>query len=271
MAEPAGLFSGATQSAVVLDDALKGVKPGSVVIIGENHGLRTHQTQQMVILQMLDYLGLKVSVGMEFFSYPDQALLNLYRAGQLEEGEFLKDSHWGAMDFSYYRDQVHFPNGKKGGMTVALNAPRSLVSKIGKTGLESLSAEEINLLPPNFHVGRDSYRTRFFENVPHQVPKDAMDRLFTAQSLWDDTMAWKAKEFLDAHPDQVLVIIVGEFHVQYGGGLPDRLRARGVSSVLAFSQVDTRGVADADLGPLLAPSFRDGIRADYLWLAPAQD
>ena len=270
-AEPGGLFSGATQSAVVLSDVLSGVKPGSVVIIGENHGLRTHQTQQMVILQMLDYLGLNVSVGLEFFSYPDQALMNFYRAGQLSEPDFLKATSWGSIDFSYYRDQVKFPNGKTGGMTVALNSPRTLTGKIAKTGLESLTEEENNLLPPHFTVGRDSYRTRFIENVPHQMPEQAMSRLFTAQSVWDDTMAWKAKEYLNAHPNQVLVIIVGEFHVQYGGGLPDRLRARGVNSILTFSQVDTRGLSDNDLSQLIAPSPRDGVRADYLWLAPAQE
>ena len=270
-AAPGGLFSSETQATVVLDDALSKVKPGSVVIIGENHGLKTHQAQQMAILQILDYLGLKVSVGMEFFSYPDQRLVNRYRSGLLKEDEFLKTINWGTLDFSYYRDQVAFPSNAKGAMTVALNAPRTLTGKIAKTGMESLTPQELALLPPNFTVGRDSYKTRFLENVPHQMPPEAMNRLFTAQSVWDDTMAWQAKNFLDRHPKQILVIIVGEFHVQYGGGLPDRLKARGVSSVLTFSQIDTRNFTDDQLSQLVAPSPRDGVRADYLWLAPGEE
>ncbi len=269
-AAPGGLFSSQTQASVVLDDALSKVKPGSVVIIGENHGLKTHQTQQLAILQILNYSGLKVSVGMEFFAYPDQPLVNRYRSGRLNEDDFLKAIGWGSLDFSYYRDQVAFPDRSNGGRTVALNAPRSLTGKIAKMGMGSLTPEELAILPPNFTVGRESYKTRFLENVPHQMPAADMDRLFTAQSVWDDTMAWKAKEFLDKNPKQVLVIIVGEFHVQYGGGLPDRLKARGVSSVLTFSQVDTRNFNDEDLPQLIAPSSRDGVRADYLWLAPAE-
>ncbi len=269
-AAPQGLYSSETQASVVLDDALSRVKPGSVVIIGENHGLKTHQTQQLAILQILSYLGLKVSVGMEFFAYPDQGLVNRYRSGSLDEEEFLKKISWGSLDFSYYRDQVNFPERINGSRTVALNSPRSLTGKIAKNGMESLTPEELGLLPPDFSVGRESYKTRFLENVPHQMPAADLDRLFTAQSVWDDTMAWKAKEFLDKHPKQVLVIIVGEFHVQYGGGLPNRLKARGISSVLTFSQVDTRTFNDEDLAQLIAPSPRDGVRADYLWLAPAE-
>ncbi len=270
-AVPGGLFSGKTQASVVLDDALGNVKPGSVVIIGENHGLKTHQAQQLAILQILTYAGLKISVGMEFFAYPDQPLVNRYRSGRMDEEDFLKAIGWGSLDFSYYRDQVTYPDKTIGGKTVALNAPRSLTGKIAKTGIESLTPEEFQLLPPNFTLGQESYKTRFTENVPHQMPVADMDRLFTAQSVWDDTMAWRAKEFLDKHPKQVLVIIVGEFHVQYGGGLPDRLKARGVSSVLTFSQIDTRDFSDSDLPQLIAPSPRDGLRADYLWLAPAEE
>ncbi len=270
-AAPGGLYSSRTQQWVVLDQALSEVKPGSVVIIGENHGLRAHQTQQIAILQILDYKKLNVSVGMEFFSYPDQALVNQYRAGTLDEESFLKAAHWGTLDFSYYRGQVNFPMKSKGGMTVALNAPRALTGKIAKTGLSSLTPEELNILPPDFTLGRDSYKTRFIENVPHKMPEEAMNRMFAAQSAWDDTMAWQAQKFLKAHPTQVLVIIVGEFHSQYGGGLPDRLRARGVSSVLTFSQINTAEYADDQLTELIAPSLRDGARADYLWLAPAEE
>jgi uncharacterized iron-regulated protein len=271
LAAPGGLYSAVTQRPIALDQALSEVRPGTVVIIGENHGLTTHQTQQVVILRSLDYIGYPVSVGMEFFSFPDQDYVDQYRAGTLSEPDFLKDINWGAPDFSYYRAQTLYPDARHGAATVALNAPRTLTSKVAKTGLDSLTPGELALLPPNFQVGNVAYKTRFAETVPHNLPPDALERYFTAQSIWDDTMAYHAKLFLDQHPEQILVIVVGEFHVQYGGGLPDRLRARGVRSIVTFSQIDTRSLQDSDLTQILQPSPRDGYRADFLWLAPAEE
>lgn len=267
VAAPQGLYSGPSQQAVTLEEALGSVLPGSVVIMGESHGSGLHQSQQMAVLRKLREQGLKVSVGMEFFSYVHQDLVDFYREGGLAESDFLQLIEWGSIDYAFYRDQVLFPVLSLGEQTLALNAPRALTSRVGKSGLESLKAEERALLPPHFTMGRGAYRQRFEETLPHVLPPEALERYFTAQSIWDDTMAWRAQEFLVNHPDQVLVIIVGEFHVQYGGGLPDRLRARGVQNVLTFSQIDTTGAPDQDLNLFLTPSLRDGIRADFLWLS----
>ncbi len=73
-------------------------------------------------------------------------------------------------------------------------------------------------------------------------------------------------ELLRAHPEQVLVIIVGDFHASYGGGLPDRLRARGVTSMLVISQVNRFGLDDDETRRLVVPDPRHGVRADYVWV-----
>ena len=156
-------------------------------------------------------------------------------------------------------------------MTWALSAPRGLTGKVSKTGLASLSEEEKALLPPNFTLGRDSYKERFMRLMPHLPSPEAGERYFAAQSIWDDTMAWRATDFMFAHADQVLVIVVGEFHVQYGGGLPYRIRARAPHvPVLTFSQINTLDLSDADVTAEIEVSPTDGARADYLWLAPAE-
>jgi uncharacterized iron-regulated protein len=270
LAAPEGLYSGLDGRNVNLEEALKSLNPGTVVVIGENHGVLTHQNQQLEILSVLRHLGFRVSVGLEFFPYLHQDAVDLYREGRLEEVDFLSLIGWGSIDYAFYRHQALFPHIASGEKTWALNAPQSLTSKVAKEGLASLTEGEKSLLPPQFSLGRDSYKTRFVEAVPHPLPPEKLDKYFAAQSIWDDTMAWRAKQFLDQHPDQILVIIVGEFHVQYGGGLPDRMKARGISSVVTFSQVNTFGIPDESLNEVLAPSPRDGVRADYLWLAPAE-
>lgn len=270
-AQTSGILNGKTLTPTVLADAVQTVTPGSIVVIGENHGFKEHQSQQISIMSALRSQGLKVSVGMEFFTYTQQDLLDQYRAGQLSETDFLKAIQWGSPSFDYYRDQALFAQASEGAQTWALNAPRSLTGKVSKTGLESLTAEELKLLPPQFTLGRDSYKQRFLSMMPHLPSPAAGERYFAAQSIWDDTMAWRATEFIQAHPDQVLVIVVGEFHVQYGGGLPDRIHARSPQTpVLTFSQVNTEGLTDAEIATEITPSVTEGARADYLWLAPAQ-
>ncbi|WP_291516123.1 ChaN family lipoprotein [Bdellovibrio sp. ArHS] len=270
-AQSEGILRGNDHIPVTLQDAVATVTPGSIVIIGENHGFAEHRDQQVAIMQALRAKGLKVSVGMEFFTYTDQELVNSYRAGSLAEPDFLKAIQWGNPSYDYYRPQALFPLITEGAKTLALNAPRSVTGSAAKKGLEALTPEEKALLPPGFTLGRDSYKRRFLSMMPHLPSPEAGERYFAAQSIWDDTMAWKATEFMASHPDQVLVIVVGEFHVQYGGGLPDRLRARSPQTpLLTFSQINIQGMEEDEIAVEIQPSPQEGPRADYLWLAPAQ-
>ena len=129
-------------------------------------------------------------------------------------------------------------------------------------------------MPPDFQLGRDSYKTRFADQMGgHTAPN--IDNFFAAQSSWDDTMAWQSVEFFKKHPDQVLVIVVGEFHVQYGGGLPDRLKARltaaGIdSSLITVSQIMTYGMSPDDIQQSMQPSATEGPRADFILLDPTK-
>ncbi len=252
---------------VSLEEALSAVKPGQVVVLGEAHGTTVMADQQMQVLETIRKNGLTVSVGMEFFSYPDQLAVDSWRRGDLAEADFLKKISWGqGFPFSSYRRQVQFPH-LMSEFVVALNAPRSLTGKISKSGLESLSPEEQALMPPQFTLGNEAYFRRFQELMmgSGHVPTPAqLNNYFAAQSVWDETMAWKAQEFLQNNPHHVLVIIVGEFHVQYGGGLPDRLKARGLP-VTTFSLINLEGLSEVEQSQQVQPSSRDGSRADFVW------
>lgn len=265
-----GIIDGESLAPVTLDQSLAQVTPGSIVIIGENHGLKTHQDQQLQIMSALRQKQLKVSVGMEFFTFTDQPFVDQYLQGHLAESDFLKQINWGSPSFDFYKSQTLFPNLNEGSQTWALNAPRKITSKVAKTGLASLDDAEKALLPPQFQVGRDSYRERFLAMMPHLPDPAAGERYFTAQSIWDDTMAWRAVEFIKAKPDQVLIIVVGEFHVQYGGGLPDRIHARSPHTpIWTFSQINTTDLSADEVNAEIAPSPKEGPRAHLLWLEPA--
>lgn len=244
------------------------IHPGQIVVMGENHGLPASTQSQMQLLNALRGAGRSVSVGFEFFYYPDQPLVRAFRANALSEAEFLKQIQWGQVSFDFYRPQALFPRLELHEETLALNAPRTLTGKIAKQGLESLTEVERQLLPPNFELGRASYKKRFLAQMPHLPSPADGDRYFAAMSAWDDTMAWQAAEFIKVHPDQVLVIVVGDFHAQYSGGLPARIQARTQQKPWVFSLVNPDGLTKEEVLAEIQPSPVDGPRGDFIWLAP---
>lgn len=259
------IFRGNDLAPVQIGQALEGLRPGAVLILGEHHGTAEQALQQSYLIESISKTGILTSVGMEFFEYPQQAVVDQYRSGVLAESDFLAAIQWGkGFPFSAYRKQVGLPQwGRE--FVVALNAPRALTGKIAKSGIASLTAAEQALLPPDFTRGNANYFDRFLETMGGHVAPEKVENYFLAQSTWDDTMAWQASRFLAEHPEQILVIIVGEFHIQYGGGLPDRLRARGVSDIRTFSMLNLEGLSESEQVSELSPSPRWGPRADYIW------
>lgn len=258
------IISGQTGEVLVLDDVVSQIQNGDVVILGEIHGQGVISDQQMQLLQALRNRGLIVNVGFEFFDINQQSALTSYNLGEISEEDFLKQIDWKGFSFDFYRNQALFPQAGLNENVVALNAPRSITSKIARGGLDSLTPNERAVLPPNFQRGNDDYFKRFKEAVGHVGSDEAMERYFLAQSTWDDTMAYRAADFLSMS-EGVLVIIVGEFHVQYGGGLPDRLRARGVEKVWTISQVNIQGLSPAEQVTEIRTSPKWGVRADFVW------
>ncbi len=260
------LYDGRNQDQTSLSQLLSQVKPGTILLLGENHGIASHRDQHVEILSALRAQGLKVSVGLEFVNYTNQNELNLYRKGQIDEAEFLTSIKWGGISFDYYRSQLNFPDLSQGEQSLGLNLPRAVSSKISKLGLTGLSEDDLALMPPQFALGRDSYKARFMEAAGAQgkVP----DNCFAAQSAWDDTMAWQATEFIRHNPDQVLVVVVGEFHVQYGGGTPNRIRSRlPTAHIVSLSQIWAEGLSEEEIRQELQVSDTEGPRADFIWVS----
>jgi len=240
-----------------------------IVIVSEQHGHAVHHERQVELIERLSS-DRKVSVGFEFFDLTQQASVDAFVEGALPELEFLARVGWGkSPDFALYRRQALHARSRwaDGARTVALNLPRAVSGKISRDGIESLSAEERALIPADFVRGGDLYRERFAEAMGEHVSPEKLTRYFEAQSAWDEVMATSALEFARNHPDQVLVILVGDFHAAYGGGLPARLVARGLprERLHVVSQVDSTGLSAEERRALIEPHARYGARADSVW------
>lgn len=261
------LYNGQTLSKTNLSELVSKVQPGTLLLLGENHAVGAHRDQHMQILQALRAKGLKVSVGLEFVNYTDQALVDQYRTGVLEEADFLRAIKWvSGFSFDFYRSQLNFPLLSQGEKSLGLNIPRTVTSKISRDGLASLLPEDLAVMPPGFALGRDSYKQRFMDAAGAHCKSP--DNCFAAQCVWDDTMAWRSVDFLATHPEQVLVVVVGEFHVQFGGGIKHRVlqRLQGVN-VVTLSQIWAEEMSDEDVLAEMRPSPIEGVRADFIWVS----
>lgn len=242
------------------------IPKGSIVVIGEQHNFLSIQQGQLGLLNSLRKMDHKVNVGMEFLKYPDQIYVDAYRYGKLSDDEF-KSLAWGDANFNFYRDQLLFPDINTGEKTFAINSPKSLPIAVKTKGLAGLTEEEKSLLPPNFELGGPSYKERFIERMSgHVGSEESMNRYFEAQSVWDDTMAWKICEAA-RESDNTLVVIVGQFHVEYGDGLIARIRSRCEPSkqITTVYQYLFFSDEEIDLTPLL-PSQKYGPISDYLMI-----
>jgi len=262
----AQIYDGRTLQSAALTDMTAQVSAGTIVILGENHGLAAHRDQHLQVLQQLRASGLKVSVGLEFINYTDQLSVDLYRSGELNDEQFLSAIKWGGYGFEFYKPQLIFPNPEFGEFSLGLNIPRTVTSKISKNGLASLDEADLALLPPQFEVGRDSYKERFWKAAGEHCKN--FENCFAAQSAWDDSMAWTATNFMKAHPEQVLVIVVGEFHAQFGGGLADRISKRWPEAkIKILSQIWAEGLSDEEIQQEMQPSPQEGPRGDFIWVS----
>lgn len=246
------------------------VQAGDVLVLGEQHALgespseKIHHGNQHRLLFELARQH-RVSLGMEFFDYPKQDIVDQYVWGQLPETDFLKQVGWGGNAWPLYRDQVKFA-GATGGRTFALNIPRAISGKVARGGKQSLSADEQALLPPIWEVGSPFYFARFKEVMDGHLPPEMLERYFLAQSLWDDTMAWQISKNHRNGDDEVFVVIVGQFHAEFGHGLPSRLDRYGVEQVKTMIQVEVTDWRAKDLDAAVAADATYGNHADYIWV-----
>ncbi|HEY9752847.1 MAG TPA: ChaN family lipoprotein, partial [Coleofasciculaceae cyanobacterium] len=122
---------------------------------------------------------------------------------------------------------------------------------------------ERQAIPDDILKGPDSYRSRLLSlyQDSHQGHGNSagFDRFFLAQVLWDETMADRIAELIKANPKGLVVVLVGQGHVNYGEGIPDRVARRLSSQSLQQVLV------------LLNPTqeqTQDQAIADYFWSFP---
>ena len=271
---PAGAqsaLSSTQQQQVSQPEILQELAKADVVYLGETHDRPEDHNAQLEIIQQLYRRNHKVAIAMEMFQRPYQGVIDNYLAGKITESQLLEQSEynrrWG-FPWEYYAPILKF--AKKYQLPVlALNTPTEVTRKVARRGLESLTSADRQYIPPISEIRTDNaeYRQMILDAYKqHQAiahgSSDNFERFFTAQVLWDETMADKIAQFLKTNPDYQVVVLAGQAHIVYGYGIPSRV-ARRLENVADKRRLVQRSV-------LLSPPEKETAQnekaiADFIW------
>ncbi len=232
-----------------------------VVVIGEMHGhakgLRAAEDLFAAIVEQQPTAAL----GLEFYERDTQAAIDDYLAGITDEDGF-REATGKVVEKDSHRPLIEM--AKDAGIRVwAINAPRRYVRLARTQGFEAYEGmteaqRGLVVAPEELSGGR--YAETFYElmsgmsahdeseqdaEVP-EGPSEMAVSFFRSQNVWDATMADSAVKALDAGA-RPLVIIVGQFHSDFEGGLVERLRESAPGArVLTVSVVETDSFDEED-------------------------
>ncbi|WP_299492170.1 ChaN family lipoprotein [Acaryochloris sp. IP29b_bin.137] len=205
-----------------------------VVYLGETHDSKLDHNAQLTILRELYQRQPQLAIAMEMFQRPFQQPINRYLAGEITEAQLQKlteyHQRWG-FDWEFYAPVLRFAKQHQLPV-IALNTPTEVTKKVSKKGLDSLKPEELTFIPPvnEIDVSNTAYRQKLeqiYEKFhPGHASESGFERFFTAQVLWDETMAEKIAQTVSKNMDQLVIVLAGKGHIEQGYGIPDRVARR---------------------------------------------
>jgi uncharacterized iron-regulated protein len=207
----------------------------NIIYLGEKHDRLTDRQAQLEIIQLLYQQDSQLAIALEMFQRPYQKFLDDYLAGKISEAELREktefDQRWG-FAWESYAPIFRFAKAHKLPL-IALNTPSEITRKVAKYGLESLTETEKQSIPPVSEIRTDNLEYRqllldIYQQKTHagQGNSQNFKRFFTAQVLWDETMAETIANFYRINPTRKIIVIAGEFHIFYGYGIPSRVVRR---------------------------------------------
>ncbi len=238
---------------------LETVSKADYIVVGETHlDDQTHRLEQAILEGVLARRGADATVlSLEMFTRDQQAALDGYLAGALDEAAFLEQAPPWSNYRTAYRPLVE--TAKRNGIPVlGANLPPSLQRAFSmKKGaaLDELTPQQRGWFPAQIHPPTDSYWARIESRLRdaghgHMGALDADGRKWSTQNLWDNTMADAMVKARAARPGAAVVHVVGGFHAEHGDGLANQLRLRDPKATIAIVTIDPvfdlRGIEPTD-------------------------
>lgn len=219
-------FNLTTQQVTTFAEIVADLQQSRAVFVGEMHGEAGHHSAQLQVIKKLHESGADVSIGLEMFRRDGQQALDRWVRGDLDEFEFgeIFLQHWS--NWHAYRDIFLFAREEKIPL-IGLNIPREIVSQVAREGFASLSDAQRAQLPLaacNVSPEYQKFIRRALQG--HADNESNFGQFCEAQMLWDGSMAKNLEDYLQQHPQQIVVVLAGNGH-SWKHGIPAQLKRRG--------------------------------------------
>jgi uncharacterized iron-regulated protein len=207
------------------EQSWRAIEEADVVYIGERHDDPVDHRYELDLVRGLLKRKIKFAIGWEMFDTTQQKTIDAWASRAISLDEMLArtdfQTHWGVYSPTYKKI---LQMTEKGGVpNLALNAPPGLPRKVARG--EPLTAEEKAMIPTGFVTTEQGYQN-FVAMMGSHPGMEETDRrrFFSAQSVWEQTMAKRILEFKARNPKVLLVVLTGRGHVSGGYGIPFYVR-----------------------------------------------
>ena len=210
-------------SIVPFDEFVEVLAQNDVVYLGEIHTSQEIHQAQLETIKRLETRR-PLIVAMEMFQTPYQKFLDAYAQGALSESELLEATEykkrWG-YNPEFYLPILRF--AKDHGIRLwATQIPTELVQQVQSAGIGNVQSPYLPnppILPSKSYVDK-------LEEVYQGHPRmGSFEEFLDVQLGWDNGTALALLEALRAHPKALVVVLIGQGHVQEGLGVPQILKA----------------------------------------------
>ena len=251
------IISGQSGKPVTFEELLGDLNDHRVIYIGESHTDKHHHGIQLQIIQAIYKTHTSMAVGLEMFDHSYQPILDQWSDGQFDQKSFLEKTHWSynwKFDFDLYSDILNFVKENRIRL-VGMNIPSHIQRKIARGGIESIFGDDKKHLPEKIDLSNTAHRAyveKVYRRHHHMGALDNFEYFYMAQCVWEDVMAEAIAQNLKG---DLMVVLVGNGHIQFKYGIPDRAFRRTGASFRTIYLASVGG--EVELGI-----------ADYIWVTP---
>ncbi|MBI3098890.1 MAG: ChaN family lipoprotein [Planctomycetes bacterium] len=253
-------------------ELLSAIRGARIVFVGETHDNRFQHEIQLTLLKAMYEQDPRLAIGLEQFQRPWQGPIDDYVAGRIDEWTMLRRTEyatrWG-FPWRFYAPLLRFAREHRLPV-VALNASKETTRKVSREGLESLTTEERASIPyiDLTVAAHREWLREIYGQHQEEIDEAKFNRFYSAQCVWEDTMAWSVTNFLTApgNEERRMIVFAGNGHIARGFGVPDRVRGRLDVPQVRVVTIDVPQDQDRDCTGLFGED-----EGDFVWFTRPSD
>ncbi len=198
-----------------LSELTADLKKNRIILVGEHHSNESHHRAQLTVIQALTQAGAKVAIGLEMFRDDSQSALDQWITGELDEADFER-IYYDNWNFPYDAYRMIFRYARENQIPmIGLNVSRDITRQVSLGGFQSLSKEAKGKLS-EVACRVDKAYMQYIRKAFGAHAHGNLNFIYfcEAQLVWDNIMAINILNYLNQHPDTVVVALTGTGHAQ---------------------------------------------------------